>query len=259
MDALVAECLGDDEAPVRLEAAKALIKLKKDYGGVPVVVRDLSLDRRFGDANSGSAARDAAASFLKELGGMDQATQPEPATVKEMEAVLSALREKLGPALAAAPGLLPPHDSDVPGDRYLYAIEVRSCPGGDFYLRFDDAGSVVFGRDLLRTFTVDPKLLDPLRKALRSMDTGKGRRIIGPVSCDFERLSIRGPSEWRSLVIGAGRHEPSLTGFDAAVVEVVRQARGEALAAEHARRVAPFAPQDAAASRTDSRPGGTGR
>jgi hypothetical protein len=259
MDSVLSDCLGDEEASVRLEAARGLIKLTGDYSGVPVVVRDLSLDRRFADANHGSVARDAAAAFLKELGGMDRDSQPEPAGAAQLAAVLAALRAKLGLAAEGFPAEVAPHEPDVP-DSFRYAVEVRSCPEGDFYLRCDGEGNVVFGRDLLRRFTVEPKLLDPLRKALDGMDTGgKRRKIVGTVACDFERLGAKDQEGWRTLVVGMGRHDPSLDPVHAAVVEVVRRARGGDLAAEHERRVTPFLPGAAPASRAESRPSGAGR
>jgi hypothetical protein len=194
---------------------------------------------------------------------MDRDKQHEPASAQELAAVMAALRMKLGAAAARFPETVSPHEPDLPSS-FPYAIEVRSCPQGDLYLRFDDEGNVVFGRDLFRRFTVDQKLLDPVRQGLRGLNTdGKPTRILGPVTCDFERLQIRWTGEWRTLVIGMGRHEPSVAPLEAALLEVIRRTRGEEMAAEHVRRMTPFtAPAGSATradSRADSRPAGPGR
>jgi HEAT repeat protein len=253
MDPILAEALGDEEASVRVEAARALIRLRGDHCGVPVVVRDLSLDRRFATFDPGAEARAGAAAFLKEF-GLPPAADPVPiATEADLKATLATLRSKMGEVGKQLPETLAPHEPDVPAS-FRWAVEARSCPEGDFFLRVDDGNRVVFGRDMLRWFTVDPKLLARVRKGLDAIDTGgKDRKILGPVNCDFERLAVREGTAWRTLVIGNGRREASLDDLEAAILEVVRKTRGEQEAARHARRVTPFGIASRPASRPDSR------
>jgi hypothetical protein len=138
-------------------------------------------------------------------------------------------------------------------------VEVRSCLEGDFYLRFDDDGNVVIGRDLLRRFSAGKAAVARILETLQALDTGtKGRKILGPVSCDLERLAIRDDGGWRTLVIGTGKRDRSFDAFEAAVVGVIRQLRGDVHADRHQRRVAPFrlaeATESAASGPTQSRP-----
>jgi hypothetical protein len=255
MDSLVAKCLGDEEAPVRLEAARALWSFG-DASGLQIVIRDLSLDRRFTDADPGALAREAAGAFLRDVVGIPAAVIPSGvASQAELDAVLSAARTKLGDS-AALPDAIAPHEPDAPAS-FRYAIETRSCLEGDWFLRFDDEGNVVFGRDLLRRYKVDPKAVAPIREALLAMDTGpRKRRILGPVTCDFERFGVLDDGVWRTLVIGNGKREAPFDGLEAAVIAVIGQARGPAFAEAHRRRIAPF---EAPARGTATAPAGESR
>jgi hypothetical protein len=257
MDGLVSRRLDDEEAAVRLEAAKALIRMG-DWSGLPRVIRDLSLDRRFADFDPGEVARDAAAAFLKEHGA-DVKPSPAPvASAGELAALLAFFKTKLGPLADKFPETVAPHEPDRSAG-FRHAIEVRSCLEGDVFIRVDGAGRVLLGRDLLREFQVDPELTRPIMAALDSMDTGpKGRRILGPVTCDFERLAISDGTGWKRLEIGAGKGETWLPALDSAVAEVLRATRGAPAADAHARRVRPFHGA-APASRPESAPAQSGR
>jgi hypothetical protein len=258
MDGPLSKALGDEEAAVRLEAARTLLAFG-NASGVATVVRDLSLDRRFTDADPGSVARDAASGFLTSAFPVAPEVLPKGvATQADLVRVWTAIR----PALGEAPGLpdsVTVHEPDAPAS-LVYALEARSCLEGDFFARFDDAGNVVLGRDLLRRYEVDPKVVAPIATALKAMDTGpRRRRIAGPITCDFERLGVLEDGGWRTLVLGTGKRDPALDAMEDAVLDLLRQIRGPGAADAHRRRVAPFRVPEAAPSRpAESAPAGSG-
>jgi hypothetical protein len=256
MESLVSARLGDEEAAVRLEAAKTLWRFG-DAAGIPVVIRDLSLDRRFSDADPGSVARDAAKGFLAEIGADPRLLPAGPASPTQLDDVLAMLRLKLGVIADKFPEKILPHEPDV-GPEIRHAIEARSCFEGDFFLRCDAAGNVVLGRDLLRRYRVDEKLVAPIVRALEALDTGgKDRKILGPITCDFERLAIRGESAWRTLVIGTGKRDAGFDAFEAALADLIAATRGPEAAARHQRRVTPFRAAPATESAPATRAGAT--
>jgi hypothetical protein len=230
----------DEEAPVRLESAKARWTFG-DPGGLAFMVRDLSLDRRFMDADHGSVARDAAATFLNEVCGAGSFPVPHP--VLELQGLIAALgkvRAVLGDRAGGFPEIVPPHEPDAVGHRY--AIEVRSCIDGDLYLRFDEEGSVVFGRDRLDAKQVPAELTKSLGLRLGGFDYGaRGRAFFHPINCDFERYGVFVDRKWRSVTFGVGRRPASFAPFEEDLLKIVKAAYGPPAAAAHAARAKAFA------------------
>ncbi|HYC77578.1 MAG TPA: HEAT repeat domain-containing protein [Planctomycetota bacterium] len=238
-ETLVRALCDDEEAPVRLEAAKALWTLGH-VDGLPYVVRDLSLDRKFFDVDVGAQARDAAAAFLNEAcGGTLFAAGSPPLDLAGLRAALDQVKTALGARAATFPLLVPPHDPDATGLRCGY--EVRSCVEGDFYVRFDAEGAVMFGRDRLYPATAAPELLLRMKTALEALDYGpRKKRFLGNIACDFERVGAFVDGGWRILVFGDGKRPPELAAFEADVLELIRATQGPAAADVHRRRIRPF-------------------
>jgi hypothetical protein len=231
--------LEDEEAPVRLEAAKALWSLG-DARGLPTVVRDLSLDRRFFDADHGALARDAAAKFLAEICGPESFPVPHPVLgLLELRAALGKVRAAVGDRGASFPDLVPPHDPDAVG--LIYAFEVRSCVEGDFYLRFNAEGEAVVGRDLLRPLAPGAASAALLRTTLDTFDYGpRGKKVFGPITCDFERLGVYSSGAWRSAIFGDRKRPAALDAFEQALFDLVKRELGPAAAESHAARARRF-------------------
>jgi hypothetical protein len=244
--------LDDDEAPVRLEAAKALWSFG-DAGGLAHVVQDLSLDRRFFDADSGALARDAAAAFLNEVVGEKAFAVPSPVLdFQGLRAAVERVRSTLGDRAAAVQEIVPPHEPDVAN--LPYAIEVRSCVEGDLHLRFDVDGAVVVGRDKLLRATASKEATAALAREIDALDHGpRGRKIHGPISCDFERVGSRRDDAWRSTLFGEKRRPPEYDALEAALEKVVIEALGAPYAPLHAARARRFA-ADAAKKAPESGP-----
>jgi HEAT repeat protein len=237
--ALFLALLEDEEAPVRLEAAKALRSFG-DPAGLPHVVRDLSLDRRFFDADHGSLARDAAATLLNEVVGPGSFPVPHPPLdLRAMRAVLKRVKAAAGDRAAGFPELVPPHDADVPELRY--AFEVRSCVEGDLHVRFDADGAVVFGRDRLQKLNLGAAATAPLVKFLDGYDYGpRGKKIFGPVNCDFERFGTFVDGAWRTAIVGERKRPQDCAAFVAAMENLVKLGLGGPSAAAHATRARRF-------------------
>lgn len=231
--------LEDEEAPVRLEAAKALWTFG-DARGLPTVVHDLSLDRRFFDADHGALARDAAARFLNDVCGKDAFPVPHPPLdLSALRGALAKVRAAVGDRGASFPDLVPPHDPDAVG--FPYAIEYRSCVEGDFYLRFDDQGELVVGRDRLYRSTTSPESVRSLKAILDAYDFGpRGKRVFGPVTCDFERIGVFGGGAWRSAIFGDKKRPADLDAFERSLFELVKKSLGDPAAAVHAERAKRF-------------------
>jgi hypothetical protein len=228
----------DDEAAVRLEYARAAFDFDPKRA-VVVACRDLTLDRKFGDFDPGKVARTAASDWLKSLGGsvpsVDRALDATAAAT-----VAAQVLKARGASLEAPPTIVA-HAPDVEAPTTL--IEVRSCIEGDLFLRVAPDGRLVFGRDALRTFRVEPSLAVAVIDAVAALDLGsKGRRILGPVNCDFIRIG-RGGATPGSLLVGTGKGDAAVLRVHTAVVFAIASAVGSEAAAAQARRAGPFLPK----------------
>lgn len=230
----------DEEAPVRLEAAKARWSFG-DPGGLGYVVRDLSLDRRFFEFDHGASARDAAAAFLNEICGPKTFPVPQPPLdLAGLIKALATVRAALGARAGDLPDVVAPHDPDVVGLKY--AVEVRNCAVGDLMFRFDLEGEVVFGRDRLERRKVPAALVKDLAERLTAFDYGPRKKLhLGPITCDFERIGVFVDGAWSSATIGDGRRPASLDPFEAGVLKLLEAAWGRPSVAPHVERVRPFA------------------
>ncbi len=228
----------DEEAAVRLEYARAAF----DYDpkrAVVVACRDLTLDRKFGDFDPGKVARTAASDWLKTLGGTVPSV--ERALDAPSAATIAAQVLKARGASLETPPTIVAHPPDVEAPATL--IEVRSCIEGDLFLRVAPDGRLVFGRDALRTFRVEPSLAVAVIDAVAALDLGsKGRRILGPVNCDFIRI-VRGGATPESLLVGTGKGDAAVLRVHTAVVAAIASAVGSEAAAAQARRAGPFLPK----------------
>lgn len=228
----------DDEAAVRLEYARALFA-SNPAEAIRIACRDLTLDRKFGDFDPGRQARLAASDWIRTFGvavpSPDRAIDGEAATKIARDVMnVRGLSEGSPPTVVA-------HPPDVVAPTTL--VEVRSCIEGDLFLRIDGDGRVVAGRDALTTLRIDPEIASGLVTAVGALDLGaKGRRILGPVNCDFIRVARGGPTAG-SLLVGTGRGDAAVLRVHAATLNVVRAALGPDAEAAHTRRAAPFLPK----------------
>ncbi len=240
--------LDDEEGPVRIEAARALHAMG-DETGLSVAVRDLTLDRKFADADHGLTVREAARKFLGEVLGDPAAAADSRPDSWEPGAVLARLRAKYPGA--PIPQSITPHAAD-PGAGCTHAVEVRSCIDGDLHLRIRRDGLVAVGRDLVRTYSIDPKLAGSAIDALATLEpSGRARRrILGPVTCDFERFGAgSGPTAW-SVVVGTGKRTAEFDAVESAVLQILEVTQGAEAVARQRRRITPFAaPQAESRSR----------
>ena len=236
---LLVAMLEDEEAPVRLEAAVALWTFD-DARGLPTVVHDLSLDRRFFDADHGALARDASARFLCRICGKNSFPVPHPPLdLMSLRGALAKVRSAVGDRGASFPDLVPPHDPDAVG--FPYAVEYRSCVEGDFYLRFNDQGEIVVGRDRLLRITSNPDAVLRLKAILDGFDYGpRGKKVHGPVTCDFERIGAFSGGVWRTAIFGDKKRPADLDAFENSLAELVKTTLGMPAADVHSRRARRF-------------------
>ncbi len=253
---LLQKLLADEEGVVRVEAATALHRLGS-FAGLPVLARDLTLDRRFGDTDHGKVVREAAlkslVAMLPRSFGENPPADPLALVASPLaEAKVAALYRELrqsSPEPDALPTDIQPHDPDAGAD-CTQLVEVRSCQEGDLYVRLAAGGRVVFGRDQTRAFDLAVEEIAPLVQALAALDTGgKPRKILGPVTCDFERLAVLEKGGWRALVIGTGKRPAALDAFEAALQAVIARTLGAEAAAAQVRRIRPFGAPAPAESR----------
>ena len=218
MDPLVARRLGDDEAAVRLEAARGLIKLRATTAAFPSSSATSRSTAASPTSIRASVARDGGGGVPEGARRREHASSPSRFRSRRMAAVLAVLRERAAIQAMGEPEQLPEiaraHEPDVPAvvpirdrgaelprGRPLHPVRRRrpaSCSGATSCARF----------------TVDPKLLDPIRERAR----GAGHRRRSRQDRRSGQLRLRAAlrsadaSGWRTLVIGTGRREPSLDG-----------------------------------------------
>ncbi len=230
----------DPEASVRLEATKALVAEGSALGLISIC-RDLTLDRKFGDFDPGKQARLAAADYLRLLGANVPSIDA-PLSLVDASAVAKSLISPLASrGIAFTPTTFSSHPPDVAPMPFL--IEVRSCSEGDLFFRADAAGRIVLGRDRLTAATVSSSDIAPLVQKLTSLDLGpKGRRILGPVNCDFIRI-VRTESPPGSLLVGIGKGIDETQAVNEVLAGILTQVLGGSAGAAHTRRAAAFLSQ----------------
>ena len=226
------EMLGDEVYDVRAQAAKTLHAFG-DPSGLPVLVEALRADTVWFDIDYGQIAREDAWNFLKTITKDDFGYKPWEGP------------EQRAPGLAKfeawIAGTMPDWKQRVPEKArvraekvdYAFGYELRSCQLGDFFLRVEEGGRVVFGYFNLERVTPAPEELRALHDAIAQAKAVDRSVPYGEGGCDFEQFHFKKDGRFEKLWIGQKGRPLEVEPFVKAVEALVKRHLGERAAADY--------------------------
>jgi HEAT repeat protein len=200
--------LADADDRVRREAATA-IDAWGDPSALWWLVEELKRTDRFFDLDTGRLARfDAAGRLERRLGDSFGFAPERPPTGAENQAALARIAARVT-ELAGGPPELPRVAQAAPDDRAevhaVLGLEVRSCRRGEYFARWDPAGTLWVGTGNARPIALPAGAAEGLAHRAAELAAKLGEEEFwGEPGCDVEVYYLQGAGGVRALRVAKG-------------------------------------------------------